>query len=132
MMIAQQLKERPAQAKAAVEVTDINFSTDGTCEGSKLSINGKEVENLLSVSFYMWDEDCGKYLGCSYTVGDKHCDVQPGSMSESHTYRLVSKQCGSASKAIAEAKGNPAELKKAYANHFGMGDAQSRGITRIQ
>lgn len=73
------------QAAAAVKFTKFEVVTDGTAKGTTIKINGKEVDNLSSLSFYWYG---GSYcpLSLSYTVRDPQS--KPGELHSCTTYYL--------------------------------------------
>lgn len=74
-------------ATAATKFEKITIESDGTKKGTVIKVNGKEVSNLSSMSFYWYDSSYSP-VSFSYTVRDP--DPKPGTLHSCTTYRLCS------------------------------------------
>lgn len=73
------------QAAAANKFTGFEVKSDGTQKGTKILVNGKEVENLSSLSFYWYG---GMYMPLSLEYTIREPASVGGEFHKMTTYRL--------------------------------------------
>jgi len=75
------------KATASIAFSEINIKTDGTRDGTKILLNGKEIDNLANLNFSFWSDAYGSPVSLSYRVTEK--DAKPGTLVGSTCYYLI-------------------------------------------
>lgn len=89
------------EAAASIKFSKFTVETDGTAKGTKILLNGKEIDNLNYMSFSFWPgEDGSPYV--SFSTRDPKREA--GTLAETSYYSLVPPS-SSASKAEASQGG---------------------------
>ena len=70
--------------------TKATIETDGTRAGTKITVNGKEVQDLASFRFSFWNDDYGSPVSLAFSVEDQ--SVEAGALREYKSYHLVPPQ----------------------------------------
>ncbi len=90
-------KDMP-KAEAAIPFESLQISSDGTREGTTITLNGNEI-NVASASFHFWDDDYPPQVAFRFTQRDE--EVEPGQMAEYKSFDLVPPVPGGAEASMA-------------------------------
>jgi hypothetical protein len=95
----------PVQAKASLDFTKLEITSDGTEDGTKILLNGKPITDLTYLNFSFWRTTPMSYSGpISFSFTTSDAKSTPGVLSESCYYSL----CTPVPKDGATATRNPA------------------------
>lgn len=92
--MSQDTVTKPEQAKAALDFTKLEITSDGTAEGTKITLNGKTIENLAYLGFSFWrtnKDSCWPAVNINFTTSDPK--PVAGTLSESCYYSLNAPKC---------------------------------------
>ncbi len=78
-----------AKALASLPVQTIEIKSDGSVEGTTLTINGKAVANLEGIHLYLSKGGIYEELSLRFCTGDPGGEPTPGVFSESHSFYLT-------------------------------------------
>ena len=74
----------PEKAVASQTFTKLSIETDGTKAGTKILLNGKEIDDLVSLSLMIWPRDSYMPVSLGFRVEDR--DAKPGTLTSSTYY----------------------------------------------
>jgi hypothetical protein len=80
------------KAIAGTKLTKLEIESDGTRAGTTLKVNGKEVKDIASLSFYFWNDDLPGNLSFGYSVQDKA--AESGEIASTTYFSLTAGPCG--------------------------------------
>jgi hypothetical protein len=81
------------KAIAGTKLTKLEIESDGTRAGTTLKVNGKEVKDLASLSFYFWNDCLPNNVTFGYSVADK-AEENSGEIASTTYYSLTPGPCG--------------------------------------
>ena len=97
----------PVKAVASIAFTDISIKSDGTLDGTKILLNGKEVKGLASLQFSFYNSSYSP-VSLGYRVEDGKYEA--GTLNSSTYFSLIPPKAKAATaegvaKAVASAAG---------------------------